>query len=90
MGIVVSVVAGVVLVNAGRLCHTLVHPTRARRSATLPRVAALVAATVRIIVQQVCLVLHHLAVNQLLPLLHRVLPLVHTVVVGAGGRLKWQ
>lgn len=88
MRIIVPVVPRVVLVNARRLCHTLVHPTRARRSATLPRVTALIAAAILVVVvQQMCLVLDHLAVDQLLPLVHRVLPLVHTVIVRSRGRL---
>lgn len=90
MRIIVPVVPRVVLVNARRLCHTLVHPTRARRSATLPRVTALIAAAILVVVvvQQMCLVLDHLAVDQLLPLVHSVLPLVHTVIVRSRGRLR--
>lgn len=81
----------VVLVNARRLCHTLVHPTRARRTATLPRrIGSVIAGRLRVIViiQQVRLVLHHLAIDQLLPLLHRVLPLIDAVIVRSRGRLK--
>lgn len=95
MGIIIPVITGVVLVNAHSLRHALVHPTRARWSATLPRIAlgstAATATTIGvvIVVIQVHLVVHDLLVDQLLPLFHCVLSLIHTVVVGSRGGLQW-